>query len=95
MKQLFREPSVGCSPYVKFISCVPLKFIVEKHSDGYIAYPLGLKGVALGQGDTYDQTLADAKSATKFHIETLGGDAFDEADDVEAAYVAEGNLAVG
>ncbi len=23
----------------------PLKIIVEKHTDGYIAYPLGLKGV--------------------------------------------------
>ena len=32
----------------------PLKVIVEKHPDGYIAYPLGLKGVIIGQGDTYE-----------------------------------------
>jgi len=25
------------------------KIIVEKHPDGYIAYPLGLKGVVVGQ----------------------------------------------
>ena len=24
------------------------KIIVEKHPDGYVAYPLGLKGVAVG-----------------------------------------------
>ena len=28
----------------------PIKVIVEKHPDGYIAYPLGLKGVVIGQG---------------------------------------------
>ena len=25
----------------------PLKIIVEKHTDGYVAYPLGLKGVVM------------------------------------------------
>ena len=28
------------------------KIIVEKHADGYVAYPLGLKGVVVGDGDT-------------------------------------------
>ena len=27
------------------------KIIVEKHPDGCVAYPLGLKGVVVGQGD--------------------------------------------
>lgn len=31
------------------------KIIVEKHPDGYVAYPLGLKGVVVGQGDTYEK----------------------------------------
>lgn len=53
-----------------------LKFIIEKHADGFIAYPLGLHGVVVGEGDTYDEALADAKSAAKFHIETFGQDAF-------------------
>ena len=47
------------------------KIIVEKHSDGYIAYPLDLEGVVVGEGDTYEEALADAKSAIRFHIETF------------------------
>jgi predicted RNase H-like HicB family nuclease len=47
----------------------------------------------MGQGDSYEAALADAKSAAQFHIETFGADAFDEDSDVEAAYVAEGNIA--
>jgi len=50
------------------------KIIVEKHSDGYVAYPLGLKGVIVGQGDTFEDALTDAKSAVRFHIETFGYD---------------------
>jgi hypothetical protein len=53
-----------------------LKVIVEQHSDGFIAYPLGLQGAVVGEGDTADQALSDAKSAAKFHIETFGADAF-------------------
>jgi len=49
-----------------------IKIIVEKHPDGYVAYPLGLKGVVVGEGDTYDAALADVKSAIKFHIESFG-----------------------
>jgi predicted RNase H-like HicB family nuclease len=52
------------------------KFIIEQHADGFVAYPLGLYGVVVGQGETYDDALSDAKSATKFHIETFGKDAF-------------------
>ena len=49
-----------------------IKIIVEKHSDGYVAYPLGLKGVVVGEGNTYEEALSDVKSAIKFHIETFG-----------------------
>ena len=48
-----------------------IKFVVEKHSDGYIAYPLGVEGAVVGEGETYEATLADAESATRFHIETF------------------------
>ena len=34
------------------------KIVVEKHPDGYVAYPLGLKGVVVGQEDTYEEVLA-------------------------------------
>lgn len=52
----------------------PIKIIVEKHADGYIAYPLGLKGVVVGEGDTYEEALADVKSAIRFHLGTFGPD---------------------
>jgi len=48
------------------------KIVVEKHPDGYVAYPLGLKGVVAGQGDTCEEALSDVKSAIRFHIGTFG-----------------------
>ncbi len=48
------------------------KIIVEKHSDGYVAYPVGLKGVVVGQGDTYEQVLEDVKSAIRSHFKAFG-----------------------
>ena len=52
------------------------KVIIEKHPNGYVAYPLGLKGIVVGEGDTYEEALADVKSAIRFHIETFGKDVF-------------------
>jgi predicted RNase H-like HicB family nuclease len=66
-----------------------LKIIVEKHPDGYVAYPLGVKGVVVGEGDTYEEALADVKSAVRFHIETFGAEAFDLEPEVLEAFVAE------
>jgi len=65
-----------------------IKIIVEKHREGYVAYPLGLKGVVVGEGDTYEEALADVKSAIKFHIETFGKEAL-EAEEVIETFVAE------
>jgi predicted RNase H-like HicB family nuclease len=47
------------------------KIVVEKHPDVYVAYPLGLMGIVIGQGDTYEEAWADVKSAINFHIETF------------------------
>lgn len=49
-----------------------MKIIIEKHPDGYIAYPAGIAGVVVGQGDTYDEALQNVQSAIRFHIETFG-----------------------
>jgi len=68
---------------------IQLKVIVEKHSDGYIAYPLGLKGVVVSEGDTYEEALANVKSAIQFHIETFGDEVFEVDDVVLEAFVAE------
>ena len=70
-----------------------LKIIVEKHPDGYIAYPLGLKGVVVGDGDTYDEALADVKSAIQFHIETFGSEALPGDSPVLDAFITEATIA--
>jgi len=70
------------------------KIIVEKHSDGYVAYPLGLKGVVVGEGDTYEEALADVKSAIAFHIETFGEQVLEGEAPVLEAFVAEAGVAV-
>jgi predicted RNase H-like HicB family nuclease len=50
---------------------ISYKIVIERHPDGFISYPLGLKGVVVGQGDTYDEALADVRSAISFHKETF------------------------
>ncbi len=68
------------------------KIIVEKYEDGYVAYPLGLKGVVVGEGDTYEDALADVRSAVAFHIETFGEEALDSAPQPIEAFVAEASI---
>jgi len=70
------------------------KVVVEKHSDGYIAYPLGLKGVVVGQGNTYEEALADVKSAIRFHIETFGEEVLETDSPVIEAFVAETGVSI-
>lgn len=65
-----------------------IKIIIEKHKDGYAAYPIGLKGVVVAQGDTYEDALDDVRSAIRFHIETFGKKQF-SADAPVEAFVAE------
>lgn len=66
-----------------------IKIIVEKHPDGYIAYPLGVKGVVIGEGDTYEEAIADVKSAVKFHVESFGTEVLEVQPSVLEAFVAE------
>jgi predicted RNase H-like HicB family nuclease len=72
-----------------------LKIIVERHEDGYVAYPIGLKGVVVGEGDTYEEALADVKSAIDFHIETFGVEVLEDDSPVLEAFAAEAGVAVG
>jgi len=68
------------------------KIVVEKHSDTYVAYPLGLKGVVVGQGDTYENALADVKSAIRFHIDTFGPKNFETDPPILEAFIAEAGV---
>ncbi|MCI5219208.1 MAG: type II toxin-antitoxin system HicB family antitoxin [Candidatus Electrothrix sp. LOE2] len=70
-----------------------LKIIVEKHSDGYVAYPLGLKGVVVSEGDSYEEVLSNIKSAIEFHIETFGDEVFQEDEPILEAFIAEARVA--
>jgi len=66
-----------------------IKIVVEKHPDGYVAYPLGLKGVVVGEGDTYEEAISDVTSAILFHIKTFGKEVLEIEPDVLEAFVAE------
>jgi len=57
-----------------------IKIIVEHHPDGYIAYPVGMNGVVVGEGDTYQEALDEVTSAIRFHLETFGNKAFQDYD---------------
>ncbi|MCX5859649.1 MAG: type II toxin-antitoxin system HicB family antitoxin [Proteobacteria bacterium] len=69
------------------------KIIVEKHPEGYVAYPLGLKGIVVGEGDTYEEALADVKSAIRFHLETFGQEALEGDSPVLEAFMVEAGVA--
>jgi predicted RNase H-like HicB family nuclease len=71
-----------------------IKIIVEKHPDTYVAYPLGVAGVVVGQGDTFEGALADVTSAIQFHVETFGRDVLESESPVREAVVAETRIAV-
>jgi predicted RNase H-like HicB family nuclease len=71
-----------------------IKIVVEKHPDTYVAYPLGLKGIVVGQGDSYESALDDIKSAIQFHLETFGSEAFVIDPPIIEAFIAEAGIAV-
>ena len=70
-----------------------LKILIEKHPDGYVAYPLGLKGVVVGEGNSYEEALTDVKSAILFHVETFGAEMLEDESPVLEAFVAETGVA--
>jgi len=69
-----------------------VKIIVEKHPDEYVAYPLGVKGIVVGQGETYEEALSDVKSAIRFHIETFGEEVLDIDPPILEAFIAEAGV---
>jgi len=62
------------------------KIIVQRSEEGYVAYPLGLKGVVVGDGDTFEDVLDNIKSAIAFHIETFGDEVLKEVAEPEDIY---------
>ncbi len=71
-----------------------VKVIVEKHEDGFVAYPLGLKGTVVGEGDSFEEAVADVTSAIKFHIETFGEEELETDGPILDVFIAEADVAV-
>lgn len=66
-----------------------MKIIIEKHPDGYVAYPAGIQGVVVGEGDSFEEALRDVQSAIRFHIEIFGRESLESESPALDAFVAE------
>ena len=71
-----------------------IKIVVERHPDTYIAYPIGIGGVVVGQGDTFQAAMDDVTEAIGFHIETFGEEVLHDDDPVLEAFIAQTQIAV-
>jgi predicted RNase H-like HicB family nuclease len=84
------------APYLKTVlgsvTMKTVKIIVERHPEGYVAYPLGIVGAVVGEGDTYEQALNDVRSAIAFHIETFGESVLESESVVLEAFVDEARV---
>lgn len=69
------------------------KIVIEKHSDGYVAYPIGIVGAVVGQGETYEEALADVKSAIACYVEVFGKEILEDTLPVEV-FIAETGIAI-
>ena len=69
------------------------KIVIEKHPDGYVAYPIGIVGAIVGQGDTYEEALSDVKSAIACYVEVFGKEMLEDTSSVEV-FIAEAAVAV-
>ena len=47
-----------------------IKIIFEKHPDACIAYPIGLKGVIIGEGNTYEEVIANLQTFKHYNLKS-------------------------
>ena len=71
-----------------------IKILIEKHEDGFVGYPVGLKGVVVGQGDTFEEVVADVKSAICSHVETFGKEMVDEGISMQEVYLIDAEVPI-
>jgi predicted RNase H-like HicB family nuclease len=69
------------------------KIVIEKHPDGYVAYPIGIIGAVVGQGETYEEALADVKSALACYFEEFGEEVLEDSYPTEV-FIAETGVAI-
>ena len=70
------------------------KVVVERHADGFIAYPLGFKGAVVGEGESVAEAIADVTSAIRFSLETFGREALEDDMPVLDAFLTEVSVAM-
>jgi len=70
------------------------KIVVQRSEEGYVAHPLGLKGVVVSDGDTFEEALDNVRSAIAFHIETFGDEVLEEVAEPGDIYIAEAEVAL-
>lgn len=69
--------------------------IIEKQPDGYVTYPLGLKGAVVGEeGDTYEEALADVKSVIRCYIEIFGKEIMEDESSAVENFFLEAEVAI-
>ena len=71
-----------------------MKMVIEKHTDGFVAYPLELQGIVVGEGDSYEEVFADVKSAICFHGETFDEDALNDGHAVLDAFLTDAEVPI-
>lgn len=62
-----------------------VSIIVEQHDNGFVAYPVGLKGVVVAEGNSLEETVQDLKSAIEFHLDTFGREALEGTENVSVS----------
>jgi len=70
------------------------RIIIEKHPDSYVAYPLGIKGAVVGEGDTSEEALADVKSAIRCYIEVFGKETMENESPAIETFLVEAEVAI-
>ena len=71
-----------------------IKVVIERGEDAYVAYPLGMRGVVVGQGNSYDKALADVTSAIRAHVEQFGPDSLAPDGPALEAFIAEAEVVI-
>jgi predicted RNase H-like HicB family nuclease len=69
-----------------------VKIVVQRDEDGYVAYPVGMQGVIVGQGDSFEEALADVTSAIQAHVEQFGGETLTAEAPTQEVFVAEAEV---
>jgi predicted RNase H-like HicB family nuclease len=71
-----------------------IKVVIERDEEGYVAYPLGMKGVVVGQGESYEEALADVTSAIAAHVRQFGAEVLLSESPAIEAFIAEAQVTV-